>query len=127
MPPNPTGTGREPVFQAHHAYLNAMVEGDTQALDELLDDGFTLTHMTGYVQPKAAWLAEMRAGQFVYHSIDEVDTTLCLDGGTAHLTVRTMTDATVYESRADWRLLLTTDYARRGGAWIPLRTVATTW
>jgi hypothetical protein len=104
-----------------------MVEGDTQSLDDLLDDGFTLTHMTGYVQPKAAWLAEMRAGQFVYHSIDEVDTTLGLDGGTAHLTVRAMTDATVYGGRADWRLLLTTDYARRGNTWIPMRTVATTW
>lgn len=88
---------------------------------------FTLTHMTGYVQPKAEWPAEMKAGRFLCHSIDEVDTTLDLDGGTARLTVRTMTDATVYGSRADGRLLLTTDYGPRGDTWIPLRTVATTW
>ncbi|WP_199837525.1 nuclear transport factor 2 family protein [Streptomyces caniscabiei] len=127
MPPTPTEADREAILQVHHAYLDAMVEGDTQSLDDLLDDGFTLTHMTGYVQPKTEWLAEMRAGQFVYHSIDEVDTTLDLDGRTAQLTFRTMTDATVYGSRADWRLLLTNDYTRRGDTWIPSRTVATTW
>lgn len=127
MPPTPSQTDREAILQAHHAYLDAMVEEDTPSLDDLLDAGFTLTHMTGYVQPKAEWLAEMKAGQFVYHSIDEVDTALDLDGSTARLTVRTMTDAKVYGSRADWRLLLTTDYGRRGDTWIPLRTVATTW
>ena len=127
MPPTLTRTDREHILQAHHAYLNAMVEADTPSLDDLLDGGFTLTHMTGYVQPKTEWLAEMRAGQFVYHCIDEVDTALDLDGGTARLTARTMTDATVYGSRADWRLLLTTDYGPRGETWIPLRTVATTW
>ncbi|MER6958049.1 nuclear transport factor 2 family protein [Streptomyces sp. NPDC000618] len=98
MPPTPSLKDREAILQAHHAYLDAMVEADTQPLDDLLDDGFTLTHMTGYVQPKAEWLAEMKAGQFVYHSIDEVDTALDLDGGTARLAVRTMTDATVYGS-----------------------------
>ncbi|MFF2131240.1 nuclear transport factor 2 family protein [Streptomyces olivochromogenes] len=127
MPPTPSRTDREDILQVHHAYLDAMVEGDTQSLDDLLDDGFFLTHMTGYVQPKAEWLAQMRAGQFVYHSIDEVDTALDIDGGTARLTVRTKTDAKVYGSRADWRLLLATDYARGGDAWIPMRTVATTW
>lgn len=127
MPPTLSQTDREGIFQAHRAYLHAMVEGDTQSLDDLLDEGFTLTHMTGYVQPKAEWLAEMKAGQFVYHSIDEVDTALDLNGGAARLTVRTTTDATVYGSRAHWRLLLTTDYGRHGETWIPLRTVATTW
>ncbi|WP_281250117.1 hypothetical protein [Streptomyces monashensis] len=43
------------------------------------------------------------------------------------MTVRTMTDVAVYGSRSAWRLLLTTDYARRGDMWIPLRTVATPW
>lgn len=133
MPPTPGRTDREAILQAHRAYLEAMAQGDTRALDDLLDDGFTLTHMTRYVQPKAEWLAQMRDGQFVYHAIHDVDTAIDLDldldndNDTARLTARTITDATVYGTRADWRLRLTTDYARRGDAWIPLRTVATTW
>ncbi|KUN59168.1 hypothetical protein AQJ46_40560 [Streptomyces canus] len=43
----------------------------TEALDNLLADGCTLTHITGYVQPKGEWLSQMRAGQFLYHGIEE--------------------------------------------------------
>ncbi|WP_460111598.1 nuclear transport factor 2 family protein [Streptomyces sp. YKOK-J1] len=50
--PAPTKPLPHGLPQAHCAYL-----------------GFTLTHMTGYVQPKAAQLAQMRPGRFVYHSI----------------------------------------------------------
>lgn len=112
----------------HRAYLDAMREGDTQALDDLLGKDYTLTHMTGYVQPKAEWLTQMRQGRFVYHSITEQDTAWEIEGdGTVRLTVRTVTDATVYGTRGDWRLLLSTDYARHDGVWVPQRTVATTW
>ncbi|MET9460679.1 hypothetical protein ABZY05_37290 [Streptomyces canus] len=34
----------------------------TEALDNLLADGCTLTHITGYVRPKDEWLSQMRAG-----------------------------------------------------------------
>ncbi len=96
-----------------------MVKADTPTLDGLLDGGFTLTHMTGYAQPKTEWLAGIRAGQFVYHSIDETDTILDLDDSTARLTLRTMTDATVHGSRSTWQLQLITDYAHRDDTWIP--------
>ncbi|MDT0568478.1 nuclear transport factor 2 family protein [Streptomyces sp. DSM 3412] len=127
MQPSADQRAREEIFDAHRAYLDAMDEGDTAALDDLLDDDFTLTHMTGYVQPKAEWLAEMRQGRFVYHTIDEKKTTLDIEGDTARLVARTVTDATVYGNRADWRLQLTTDYAHKGDTWATVRTVATTW
>jgi hypothetical protein len=104
-----------------------MTDGDTAALDAALDDGFTLTHMTGYVQPKAEWLAEMRAGQFVYHDAKERSTTVEVDGESARLVGRIITDATVYGTRASWRLQLTMEYARRNDTWAALRSVATTW
>ncbi|MGI5459637.1 nuclear transport factor 2 family protein [Streptomyces sp. CA-249302] len=127
MRPTADPSAREEILDAHRAFLKAMHEGDTSALDALLDDESTLTHMTGYVQPKAEWLAQMRQGQFVYHTIDEKSTTLDVDGDTAHLVVRTVTDATVYGTRWDWRLQLATDYARRSDTWVVLRTKATTW
>ncbi|GGN40479.1 nuclear transport factor 2 family protein [Streptomyces fuscichromogenes] len=120
-------SAREEISGAHHACLTAMDEGDTTALDQLLDDGFTLTHMTGYVQPKAEWLAQMRQGRFVYHTIDPKSMTLHIHGDEARLVALTVTDATVYGTRAHWRLQLATDYTVRAGGWIALRTVATTW
>lgn len=126
--PAPDATAPTGLREAHRAYLDAMIEGDTTALDGLLAEDFTLTHMTGYVQPKAEWLAQMRQGRFVYHSIEEKDTAFDVDDdGTARSTARTLTDATVYGTRANWRLRLATDYARQDDVWVARRTVATTW
>jgi hypothetical protein len=115
------------VINAYRAHLQAMTDGDTDTLDDLLDDGFTLTHITGYVQPKAEWPAQMRAGRFDYHHVDEKDVTVSIEGDTARLIGRIITDATVYGAHANWPLRLTMDYAHEGDTWTALRSVATTW
>ncbi|MFB9572797.1 alcohol dehydrogenase catalytic domain-containing protein [Streptomyces yanii] len=116
------------VVSAYRTYLQAIIDGDTAALDALLDDEFTLTHMTGYVQPKAEWLSQIRAGQFVYHSIEEKGLDVDTGGaGAVRLAGRTLTDATVYGTRAEWRLRLIVDFARHDDTWTVLRAVATTW
>ncbi|MGW1024409.1 nuclear transport factor 2 family protein [Streptomyces sp. NPDC002577] len=113
---------------AYRAYLQAMAEDDAEALDALLGDEFTLTHMTGYVQPKAEWLFQMRGGQFVYHNIEEKGLDVDTGGaGAVRLVGRTLTDATVYGTRAEWRLRLAVDFAQHDDTWTALRTVATTW
>jgi ketosteroid isomerase-like protein len=118
---------RNEVAHAYREHLRAMTDGDAQTLDDLLDDTFTLTHMTGYRQPKAEWLSQMRDGQFIYHTIDEENLNLRVEGDTAHLVGRIVTDATVYGTRANWRLQLTLDYARKDHTWTAFRSVATTW
>jgi hypothetical protein len=120
---------RKEVIDAYRAQLQAMTDGDTDALDELLDDGFTLTHITGNEQPKDEWLAQMRAGEFTCHGVEEKTVTVDADAdaGTARLVGHIITDATLYGSHADWRLQLTMDYARVGDSWIALRSVARSW
>ncbi|MFD9193769.1 nuclear transport factor 2 family protein [Streptomyces phaeochromogenes] len=127
MHTTPDESTRDEVISAYRAQLQAMTDGDTGALDALLDDGFTLTHITGYEQPKAEWLAQMRAGQFVYHGVAEKTVTVDVEGDTAHLVGRIVTDATVYGTHADWRLQLALAYTREGDTWTAVRSVATTW
>jgi hypothetical protein len=127
MPAPSDDSARAEVIAAYRAHLRAMTDGDTDALDDLLDDGFTLTHITGYEQPKAEWLSQMRAERFVYHGVMEKNVTADVEGGKARLVGRIVTDATVYGTHADWRLQLTMDYARENGTWTALRSVATTW
>ncbi|MFC7265410.1 nuclear transport factor 2 family protein [Streptomyces lutosisoli] len=115
------------VVRAFHAHGRALIEGDTDALEDLLDEGFTLAHMSGYVQPKQEWLAQMRAGQFDYHSVDEKSVDVEVRGDAARLAGRTITDATVYGMRAPWHLQLAFDYARVDGQWLALRAVGTSW
>ncbi|MFC4502488.1 MULTISPECIES: nuclear transport factor 2 family protein [Streptomyces] len=127
MPASPDANAREEVLTAYRAHLRAMADGDTDALDDLLDSGFTLTHITGYQQPKAEWLSQMRAGQFIYHSVNEKYVAVDVEDDTARLVGRIVTEATVYGTHADWPLQFTMNYARDGETWTALRSVATTW
>lgn len=83
-----------------------MVLGDTGALEDLLAPDFTLTHMTGFLQPKQEWLAAVDADEMQYHRIRDVETTFRSGPDGDVLVVRTMTDATIWGSRGDWRLQL---------------------
>ncbi|MBT2551714.1 nuclear transport factor 2 family protein [Arthrobacter sp. ISL-5] len=118
---------RAEILDNYRAQLRAMVDGDADVLGELLTEDFTLTHMTGYLQAKQEWLAQMRAGQFVYHDAQERNVSLHVDGDTARLVGRIVTDAAVYGSRASWPLQLTMDFIRKSGRWLAARSEATTW
>lgn len=127
MQPSPDQSTHDEVTTAFLAFLQAMLDGDTDALDNLLADGCTLTHITGYVQPKDEWLSQMRAGQFLYHRIEEKSVAVAVEGTTARVSGRFITDATVYGTRANWRLHMSMDCVREGGTWTVIRSVAATW
>jgi hypothetical protein len=113
--------------ELHSALCEAMVAGDVAALDAILVEDFTLTHMTGYVQAKAEWLDDIETGQMQYHRMETVQTTLSTEGNLTALTARTLTDATIWGSRATWRLTLRSWVEPRGDEWVIARTVASTW
>jgi hypothetical protein len=119
----------EAVRANYEAQRDAMVAGDTEALGALLADGFTLTHMTGYLQPKAEWLADVRSGEMSYHAIQNVDVTVDVDAdtGTPVLIARTRTEATIWGSHGTWPLRLRIRFSGTGGSWLASDTVASTW
>ncbi|MFF8316534.1 nuclear transport factor 2 family protein [Streptomyces bobili] len=127
MNPSADVNTRMEVIDAYRAHLRAMADGDTAALDTLLDDGFTLTQTTGDRQQKAEWLADLRAATFVPLGIEEKTVTVVVDGGTARLVGRVITRATGNDAPEDQRLQLTMDYARVRDSWIALRSVARSW
>ncbi|MFF4020696.1 nuclear transport factor 2 family protein [Streptomyces sp. NPDC001843] len=101
----PDQSTRDEVVAAFRAQLQAMVDGNTDALEALLASGYHLTHITGYEQPKAEWLAQMRAGQFAYHRVEEVDMTVEVAGRRLH--------ALAVGSRSAGRDGLLADHLRR--------------
>ncbi len=111
----------------HEALCEAMVAGDLAELDSILSEDFTLKHMTGYVQSKAEWLEAIGSGEMQYHRTDTVEATLGTEGTMPALTARTLTDATIWGSRATWRLTLRSWFDPRGDDWVIARTVASTW
>ncbi|MEY9836290.1 nuclear transport factor 2 family protein [Streptacidiphilus sp. EB103A] len=123
----PTPQADEDIVRAWHVHRQALIDGDTDTLDRTLAQAFTLTHMSGRVQPKQEWLAQMRDGQFDYHSVQEKNVHVHVDGDNAHLVARTVTDATVYGTRAPWHLQLALDFTTVDGRWIAQRAVGTSW
>lgn len=115
------------ILALYHNQLSAMVEGNTNTLAELLASTFTLTHMTGYVQPKAEWLEQINEGLFRYYSYDEHDVSVEVFQGSAMLLARIMVDAEVYGSRANWRLQMDQSYSLHDDQWITDSSVVTTW
>ncbi len=111
----------------HESMCEAMVAGDLAELDSILADGFTLTHMTGYVQSKSEWLNSIESGEMHYHRMETVEATLGADVTLPGLTARTLTDATIWGSRATWRLTLRSWFEPRGDGRVIARTVASTW
>jgi len=116
------------VRSSYLAQRSAMVAGDAEALGEQLAAGFTLTHMTGYVQSRRQWLAHVDSGEMTYHSMKDVASTVGdVDTDEPLLTVRTHTDATIWGSRGVWPLQLEIRFVLAGDRWVAAHTVASTW
>jgi hypothetical protein len=111
----------------YEAQRAAMVAGNADALGDLVADGFTLTHMTGYRQPKAEWLADVRSGAMTYHAVDDVEVSVDVDGDAPVITARTRTEATIWGGRGIWPLRLRIRFARVGDSWLAAHTRASTW
>lgn len=115
------------ILTAYRAMYRTMLERRTDQLDALTDDQYSLTHMTGRLQPKREWLSAIESGQMRYHSAEEKSVTVAVTGNSAVLVGRSVVTATIYGGKGTWNLELTTNYARKDGSWIAMRTVATTF
>lgn len=115
------------INQRIEEYYNAMVTGDMHLLAAILDDNFSLTHITGYVQPKNEWLTQMEDGQFIYYNIDVQSTEIKVKQNQLKIESQTITDATVYGIHNKWHLQLVTEMEKNNNQWVIIRTIATTW
>jgi ketosteroid isomerase-like protein len=115
------------IIEAHREAYRAMLAANINQLAPLLDDGYSLTHMTGRRQPKKEWLEAIKSGEMRYHAEREESVTVNVTGDTAVLVGQSVVTATIYGGRGTWNLQLTTNYRRKDGKWIAESTVATTY
>ena len=78
---------------------DAMVAGDTKAIDALLTDYCVLTHMTGYPQPKVEWLGDIANGAMRYHDHEVLSVQADTIAGFPVVRGRTRTTATLWGGR----------------------------
>lgn len=108
-------------------FTQLMIARDTASLNKIVDTHFTLTHITGYVQPKSEWFAEIQQESMKYYSAEEVSRSLDVQGNRATFVQRNLLDARIWGSRNKWRLQQTMTLEKRGEKWVILQSVAKTF
>ena len=101
-----------------------MIERNTASMATILDDKFTLTHITGYVQSKEEWFSEVENESMKYYSSTEVKHEININGNKAEFVNQNLLDARIWGSRNTWRLQQTMTLEKKAGKWIILKSVA---
>ncbi len=122
-----TGNDEAKVLAVVRHLAQLMINRDTAAMNDILDEHYTLTHMTGYVQPKAEWFDEVIKESMKYYSVKEVNNSVRINGREAEVMIQNLVDARIWGTRNNWRLQQTMQLEKRNGEWMILKSVATTF
>jgi hypothetical protein len=115
------------ILQVTRQLNELMIDKNTVEMNKILDGNFTLTHMTGHVQPKNEWFSEIVSERMKYYSYSEVKTSVKIDGDKATFVGQNILDARIWGTRNNWHLQQTMQLEKRNGKWIILKSVATTF
>ncbi len=116
------------LIQLYRDYNVAMAADDVERLSQLLAPTFTLTHMTGFKQPRQDWLNEIAAGTMTYFSSteDHVDVKQTADGAT--IVGQNRVVASIHGSRqTEWPLQTQMQVTKSNNQWQIMNAVVTTY
>ena len=105
------------VLAAEDRRYRAMVDGDLDALEQLLADGLCYTHSSGTRDTKDQWLAKLRSRHYVYrwaeHPVDRVE----VSGDTAIVVGRMTAEVDVAGTHKTIDNMALAVWTRAGGSW----------
>lgn len=105
-----------------------LISKDTRQLTELLNDKFTLRHMTGMVQSKQEFLQAVRQGTLNYFFASHENIDIQLKGCDALLTGDSLVLAAVFGGgKHTWKLRQTISCKKIGGSWFIEKSVASVY
>ncbi|MCV9929536.1 nuclear transport factor 2 family protein [Flavobacterium sp. LS1R49] len=120
-------TNKSEILDVTRQLTQLMIDKNTVEIKKILDQGFTLTHITGYVQSKDEWFSEIESERMKYYSYTEVKTSVKIDEDKAVFVGQNLLDARIWGTRNNWRLQQTMHLEKRKGKWIILNSVAITF
>ncbi len=114
--------------QCYKMMYQGMIAKDRTVLEQVLDETFVLTHMTGMRQDREEYICGIEQGTLNYYSADHelIQVSICGDVGT--LIGRSRVNAAVFGGRRNtWRLQLKSSINKRDGRWYIGKTTASTY
>ena len=119
---------KQQIIQLYEQMYQAMVVKDTATLDCLLATEFTLVHMTGMRQSKAAYIQAIADGTLNYYAAEHEQMDVTARGDHATLTGRSRVTAAVFGGgRHTLHLQLTFQLVKRNGQWLFTEAKASTY
>ena len=110
-------TDEAAVLSAYKAVQQAMIDRDIDTLDRVILDGTTFTHMSGKVQTKEEYFADIRDGRLDYQSYTMENTKIVINGDEATLTSRVVLTANAYGAQDSWPFNVTAHFVKTDGEW----------
>lgn len=119
----------EQIVQLYRAENEAMVKKDISRLDMILGDRMTLTHMTGYVQPKLEWIDQIQNEEMQYlESKEEAIKDIRVEENWGQLTGQNLVTAKIWGgSKNVWPLQMKMYFEKNNGRWAISKQVASTY
>ena len=106
------------VLYAQAKYCQAMCDADMDTLRSLVAEDKTFTHMSGRVQTREEYFADIAKGSLNYFSIGMEDPAVTVSGNHATVQYTAVLNANAYGARGTYRMSGTHTWEKRGGAWI---------
>jgi hypothetical protein len=122
-------TDKEIIIQLYRDENTAMVKKDINRLNEVLAPSMTLTHMTGYVQPKLEWIDQIQNDEMQYLSSKEDNIkNIEIDGDKASLVGQNQVQAKIWGGGVNtWPLQMKMYFEKKNGEWVIANQVASTY
>lgn len=98
-------------------FQKAMIEKDSEKLNELMQDNYTLTHMSGKTQTKEEYIDEIMDGTLNYYKSLIDNPTITVDENKAVLKADVTLDAKVYGIKGTWTLHSEQTMKKINGKW----------
>ena len=93
------------VLERFKQFQQAMIDKDESSLNDIMDDSYTLTHMSGKVQTKQEYIEDILNGVLnYYHSTIIEPTIIFTEDMYAKFTADVELDAKVYGIKGNWTL-----------------------
>lgn len=105
------------VLNRFFEFQKAMIEKDSEKLNELMQDNYTLTHMSGKTQTKEEYIDEIMDGTLNYYKSIIDNPTITVDDNKAVLKADVTLDAKVYGIKGTWTLHSEQTMEKINGKW----------
>lgn len=105
------------VLYTQSRYCQGMVDADIDTMKEIVPPDVTFRHMSGMVQTRDEYFADIKNGRLNYYNIGIENPKIKVSGDVAAITYTSVLDASAYGAKGVYRMSGTHKFKKTGSKW----------